>query len=83
MSGSVQKAAADERQRAGGSCRYAAACRWQLWMSSMHEAAADEPAVVVTATLVNSEAARVMAASADELAVMGTAALVVGGCAVQ
>jgi hypothetical protein len=42
MSGSVQEAAADERQRAGGSCRYAAACRWQLWMSSnVHVADSD------------------------------------------
>jgi hypothetical protein len=50
---SVQEAAADEQQRAGGRFRYAGsvqvaaadvrvACRWQLWMSSVQEAAADE-----------------------------------------
>jgi hypothetical protein len=42
MSSNVQVAAADEQQRAGGSCRYAAACRWQIQIcSSVQVAAAD------------------------------------------
>ena len=40
---SVQMAAADEQQRAGGSCGWAVACRRQLQMSSsVQEAAVDE-----------------------------------------